>query len=400
MKPGKAKFKNTVLSGALAGFIFANPVHAELTLKGYGFLLPNVVATSSEVESFSQPNSSAYTAALNPVLRKSTKDSTFSWQVAQSRVGLKLSDGAGVDGMIEFDFIDFTKASPTTAAIPRVRRAFVKWQSESGWTYQLGQDWDLVSSTVPYTYNFVGHYFQTGDIGFMRMQFMGLKKHGDWESGWALGMPAQNPTSGASGVELGEWPTLAFRQIYAGISDQKFGASALLASIRPSTADPLRIFGGAFTFFGEGKMGEAKWIGKVYIGQNTSNLGMLGLAFADVNHPRIREAGAFFSLKHPITEETRVFGGAGAAFVLNSADMSSSYKYIGGTATSSASTTGPGMEKNFTVRAGVDHDIKKGLVGFAEVAYLNTTHHLLNSDSSIDPNRNAWVVNSGVMLAF
>lgn len=379
--------------GLVAGSLFTASAQAELSLKPYGFLIPSVTVSSSGVESFSQPNSSAYTAAGNPVINKSSASSTASWQVAQSRFGVKLSDSSGVDGMLEFDFIDFTKASPTTAAVPRVRRALVKWQTESGWTYQLGQDWDLASSTVPFTYNFVGHYFETGDIGFMRMQFIGLKKHGDWESGWALGMPTQNSKATSSGVELGQWPTVAFRQTYTGISDVKLGASLIAASFQPSPTASFRAFGGAFKMFAEGKSGETKWMTEGYIGQNTSNLGMLGLGFADYVHPRVREAGVYFSAKHPLSPETRVFGGAGASFVLNPSQMSSADKTTIG-------ATGPGIEKNFTVRAGVDHDLAKSLVGFAELAYLNTTHHLSSADSSTNPQCDAFVLNTGVMLNF
>jgi hypothetical protein len=262
----------------------------------------------------------------------------------------------------------------------------------------MGQDWDLVSSTLPFTYNFVGHYFESGDIGFMRMQFIGLKKHGDWESSFALGMVTQNSTSGPTGVELGEWPTLAFRQTYLGLEGTKFGASMLVASLRPSATDSFRIFGGAFALTGEGKISDTSWISKVYVGQNTSNLGMLGLAFGDRSHPRTREAGFYLSAKQPVSETTRIFGGVGGAFVLDPNDMSSSYKYDAGKPV--LNSTGPGIERNLTARIGVDHDIAKSLVVFSELAYLDTRHHLAVTDAGTDPARTAWVLNSGVMLTF
>ncbi len=395
------KIKKIIFSGIAAGVLASSVAQAEWSLKGYGFLIPNTVLTSSGVESFSQPNSSAYTAALNPVFSKTSRDSTFSWQVAQSRAGIKLNESnSGAEGMLEFDFIDFTKASPTTAANPRVRRAFVKWQSANGWSYQLGQDWDLISNTVPFTYNFVGHYFETGDIGFMRMQFMGLKKFGDWESGWALGMPTQNSTSGSSGVELGAWPTISFRQTYLGQQDSKFGASVLMASVRPSTADSFRIFAGSFSLFGEGKIGETKWISKAYVGQNTSNLGMLGLAYGDRQHSQTREAGMYFSFQHPLSDQTRIFGGVGGSFILNPQQMASSYKFDADLKKNVLNSTGPGIERNLTARIGLDHDIIQGLVGFTELAYLNTRHHLLAADSSMNPIRSSWVLNTGVKLSF
>ncbi len=45
-----------------------------------------------------------------------------SFQVAQSRLGLLIENGR-VAAHFEFDFIDFSKASPTTQAVPRLRIA-------------------------------------------------------------------------------------------------------------------------------------------------------------------------------------------------------------------------------------------------------------------------------------
>ena len=402
------------LGCALAGVpAFTPTAHAGFHLQGYGFLLPNAVLSSQGLESFSQPNSSAYTAALNPAFRKSQADSMLTWQVAQSRMGIKILEEEGAaaspgaqtsdthaSGALEFDFIDFSRSSPTTTSLPRLRRAYVHLKTDSGWDFQLGQDWDLISPLAPFTYNFVGHYFEGGDIAFMRIQAMAILSHGHWESGFALGMPNQNSTSSATGIENGKWPTLAWRETFTGLADHKFGFSVLAAAIEPAASDPARILGGAFTLFAEGKEGSTQWVTEAYVGQNTANLGMQGLSFGDRNRPRMREAGAYVSARTQVGTASRIFGGLGGAWMLNPAEMLPSYTRSGGVAVLNSPFTGPGLERNVTARIGLDHEIKSGLLGFAELAYLASTHHLLNTDTGLVPHQTAWVLNSGLVLNF
>jgi hypothetical protein len=386
---------------ALGGLLLLGvQVRAEPQLKVYGFLMPTLSLDSSGVESFSQPNASAYTAAGNPALRRGSADAQTSWEVAQSRVGMKWTQSEGVEALAEFDFIDFSKSAPTTSALPRVRRMLVQWAGTDGWKFQVGQDWDLVSPLAPFTYNLVGHYFQSGDIAFMRIQALALKTSGDFESGWAIGMPAQNALAAPSGVELGRWPTLAWRGTWKIAADSKVGLSTLVASIEPSPTDSFRIFGGVVTAFGEGSWGKTRWVSEAYFGQNTFNLGMMGLSMGDRNHPRVREAGAYVSWKHPITDETRFFGGIGAAWALNPDSVQPSYSRNGGTATLNSPSTGPGISRNLTLRVGMEHDLKPGLVVFGEGAFLSTTHRLLAQDSAVDPHRTAWIASIGVKFNF
>ncbi len=136
----------------------------------YGFLLPTLSVASQGVESFSQPNQSAFTAAANPALLGNHTAARSSFQIAQSRMGFVVRPETKTNGRLEFDFIDFTKATPTTAALPRVRRALIEHSLSDSLTLRMGQDWDLVSPLAPHTYNYVGHYFQSGDIAFMRIQ--------------------------------------------------------------------------------------------------------------------------------------------------------------------------------------------------------------------------------------
>ena len=378
--------------------VTAGTSYAGNSLQVSGFLIPTVTLASSGLETFSQPNASAFTAAGNPALRRNVRDSQLSWEVAQSRIGFKWVQPEGVEALLEFDFIDFTKSAPTTSAIPRVRRALVQWGSPSSWRFQFGQDWDLVSPLAPFTMNWVGHYFQSGDIGFMRIQAVAYKRYDSFESAWALGLPSQNTLSAPSGVEMGKWPTVSWRGSWQESSSSRYGVSALLASVEPSATDSFRIFAGTFTAFGEGRVGQTRWVSEAYLGQNTFNLGMLGLAYGDRNHPRVRESGAYLTLKHSLEDSFRVFGGVGGSWALNPDSIQSSYSRTGGVATLNSPSTGPGLVRNLTVRAGVEKDLSTGLLAFGELSLLSTTHRLLSQDSGLDPNRTAWVLGTGILF--
>lgn len=378
--------------------VAADVAQAENTFKVQGFIIPTVTLASSGLETFSQPNSSAFTAAGNPVLRRTIHDSQLAWEVAQSRIGFKWNHPEGVEALAEFDFIDFTKSAPTTSAVPRVRRALIQWTAPSSWRFQFGQDWDLISPLAPFTMNWVGHYFQSGDIGFMRIQAVASKRFDSFESAWSLGLPSQNTLSGPSGVEMGKWPTVAWRGMWHGTSDSRYGVSALLASVEPSAVDSFRIFAGTLTAFGEGRWAHTRWVSEAYLGQNTFNLGMLGLAYGDRNHPRVREAGAYITLKHSLNESLRVFGGVGGSWALNPASVQASYSRTGGVAVLNSPSTGPGITRNLTARVGFEKELVSGLTAFGELSFLSTTHRLLAQDSGTDPNRAAWAMSSGLMF--
>ncbi|MDF2694387.1 MAG: hypothetical protein K0S65_2770, partial [Labilithrix sp.] len=109
----------------------------------YGTLKPTVIASVGSLESFSQPNATAETAAGNPALATLPKETRGTFQVGQSRVGLWVAEKSRTRGHLEFDFVDFTKASPTVASVPRLRIATVEWEPVDKLTFTFGQDWDL-----------------------------------------------------------------------------------------------------------------------------------------------------------------------------------------------------------------------------------------------------------------
>lgn len=142
----------------------------------YGIVRPVVSFSGSAVESFSNPNASAPTAAANPVLANLADEARLSFQVAQTRFGLWINEPGVVRGHLEFDFIDFAKSSPTVQSLVRLRIAAVEWSPAASVTLAAGQDWDLPTPINPFGLNLVGGNFQAGNTGFMRQQIKALVK--------------------------------------------------------------------------------------------------------------------------------------------------------------------------------------------------------------------------------
>ena len=142
---------------------------SQFSIKPTGFLKFGAVAASRAVDSFGNTNMSAPTVASSSnALGSNLARGTF--QIAQSRFGAWIDQGK-VKGHLEFDLIDFAKASPVTQIFPRLRIADLDYQIDDSQTVSFGQDWDLFASPYrPFTYNFVGFFFQSGNVGFMRNQ--------------------------------------------------------------------------------------------------------------------------------------------------------------------------------------------------------------------------------------
>lgn len=354
-------------------FLFCASVQAsEPSLKWYGFVLPFVSLGSAAVESFGQPNGSAVTAAGNPVVGGVARDDVRgTFQVAQSRVGLMAIPAPELEARLELDFIDFAKASPTTGANPRLRRAVLNWKPSEAWKFVFGQDWDLISPLMPFTYNFVGHFFEAGDIGFMRHQFQVLKTHGASETGIAVGLPQQNTSSADGATELTVLPTLALRQTW-NAEGWSVGASALAAVVRASAASSTRITSGALTVFGSAKSTTTEVRSEAYYGRNTANLGMLGLSFC--NAAACSDEVGFYVSGKKTVGPWGVFTSLGGAAVLDPSQAQASYNTT--TNLLNSPSTGPGIETNWTVHAGLDYQIAQSALVWAEASYWNTHHHL------------------------
>jgi hypothetical protein len=357
----------------------------------YGTLKPTITLSSAGVESFSNPNAGAVTAAANPVLANLRDEARLSFQVAQSRFGLWLNEKGPVRGHFEFDFIDFTKASPTTQALLRLRIATVEYNPVESLTIALGQDWDLDAPLNPFGVNLVGAHFQGGNHGFMRQQLKVIGKATDsLELALAVGLQGSNPTAKDGAVELARVPTFAARVTGTLGKLGKIGISGIATQLRfaPGAENQRKTFAGGGTLFADLAPYETLSIRlEAYAGQNLSNLGMLAIGNGGVAND-IGEAGGFISVRQTFLEQHGVYATYGQARVFDGDHVVPSYAYAatsGDTpafSTAALAGTGPGIQWNHSARLGYEFKPLKGLTIALEGFWYKTLHSLVAVDQS------------------
>lgn len=374
----------------------------------YGLLKPTIAVSSGAVESFSNPNMVAMTAAGNPVLSNSPAQARLSFQIQQSRLGVWFGEGTPYRAQVELDFVDFTKASPTVAALPRLRIAKLEWSPIKEFTLVAGQDWGLEQPVNPHGINLVGGAFQAGNTGFMRQQVKVIGKLGDFEVAAAAGLQNNNNTAKDGLVELSLTPTAAARAQWNVGGRGRLGASFIgTSTLLRGGPTPLRTFAGEVGIYGDVnilKDWNVRFEG--YWGQNAANLYLLALgqgrAGATVNDGavNIRELGGFISTRFLLGGPVSMYGTIGGASVLNADDVVPSYNYSGTVdpanppafTTAALTGTGPGIRFNLTGRLGVEVKVWKGISFLAEGFWYRTQHSL----QAVDRAR----VNSSVAQAF
>jgi len=358
----------------------------------YGILRPTVTFSSHAVESFSNPNAGAVTAAANPVIANLPDDSRLTFQVAQTRFGLWVGEKESVRGHLEFDFIDFAKASPTVQALLRLRIAAVEWSPTERLVIAAGQDWDLHAPLNPHGVNLVGGHFQSGNTGFMRHQVKAIYKLGDsLELGGAIGLQGANATAKDGPIELARMPTLALR--VTGLLGKlgKVGLNGIITRLRFAPgANERYAAAGAGGVFGELLPTDKLAVRfEAYIGRNVANLGALGLSNGSLAED-IDELGGWLSARQTLFEKHAVYGSYGFAHVLNGDDVVASYGYgptLPGVppplSSATLAGTGPGIRWNTAARLGYDYKPVKALALVAEGFWYKTRHVLL----AVDENR-------------
>lgn len=213
-------------------------------VRPYVVFKPTVIVSSGAVESYSQPNATAITAASNPVLAMLPDQPRLSFQIGQSRTGLWFNEKGALRGQLELDFVDFTKASPTVASNPRLRIAKLEWSPTDWLQLQAGQDWDLHAPVNPHGQNLVGARFLSGNSGFMRQQVKLIGKAGVFELAAAAGMEGVNTSNKDNAFELSVVPTGAVRFAWlwarAASASRVSAPRFVSASVRRRSAAPSR----------------------------------------------------------------------------------------------------------------------------------------------------------------
>ena len=351
----------------------AAPAQA-LTQKGfdaefYGFVKASAMYATEALGSFNNINLSAPTHAVAQT-KNADKLGRLSFQTQQTRAGVNLKKDEHLSAKLEFDFIDFSKSSPTTQMNPRVRIASVTY----GWENQkviIGQDWDLFSPTTAFTYDYVGLYFLAGNSGFMRQQFQYLNTQGKWQFGAALGMAGNNPGTMDGDLETGKSPSYSARASYA-LENGVIGMSAIYATLKYNTNHTSHDSYGYNAFF-EKVFGETSLKSEAYYGQNLSNIGSLTIGKGTADQD-VKEYGANVTLSHKLTPKHVPFGGIGLARVDDKQSV---------TPFSLSTTnviTNPGIKDNFLMRFGWEYKVTDDFSWVSEVSRYETTSKLAAND--------------------
>jgi hypothetical protein len=376
-----------------------DPAPAAPIIRPYAWIKPTVVVAGSPVESFGQPNATAVTAAGNPALDGIDDEASWTFQVAQSRLGFWFAEKSPVRGQFELDFIDFTKSSPTVAALPRLRIAKVEWALNDSTTLIAGQDWDLFQPVNPYTVDIVAVAFQAGNTAFMRQQAKLLWHNESLEVGAAVGLSGINNAARASIPEY-QLPSFAARAALLFGAAGRIGISAIGTSWRfsPDTPTQRKAFAGSVGIYGDVTPAERFNIRfEAYVGRNLANMGALSLGTGNATND-LDEVGGFLSAKYGFTDSHALYGLVGLAQVLNDEDVVASYAYpaAGGAPT----FAGIGMKSNLTARLGYEYRFDKSLALMAEGFAFKSDHVLDATDVTAGLDGNVTALGGELGLFF
>lgn len=357
------------------------------TLTPYGFIKASTTVAGGALGSFNNINLSAPTHATAQT-RSGDKTSRMSFQGQQSRFGTTLKKD-NILGKFEFDLTDFNKSSPTTQMNPRVRIASVTYQVDSKNKFIFGQDWDLYSPVTSLTYDIVGLYFLAGNTGFMRQQFQYLHETDGYEFGGAVGLAGNNPNPTDGDLERSKTPTFSLRATKK-LENGRMGISGIYTNLSYALENGTRHDSYAGNFFLEKTAADLQIKSELYYGQNTSNIGLLGIG-KGTSLKDVREFGGDITLSWKMKEAEVFFGGVGATFIDNRSEISP----FALNANDSVATTG--IAKNILARIGWEHKFTPDLSWITELSRYETTSKLAANHYQLNV---VPMIESGMLMNF
>lgn len=313
------------------------------------------------------------------------KVSRASLQTQQSRIGFNLKKEA-LSAKLEFDFVDFSKSSPTTQANPRVRIASVSYVKDNH-KFIIGQDWDLFSPGTAFTYNYVGNYFLAGNVGFMRQQLQYLNTQGEMEYAAAVGMPGNNPGVTDADLELAKSPSYSLR-VMRKLPYGKVGISGIYARLHfqdnSSTHDSY-----AGNIFYEQLISRITFKAETYYGQNLNNIGSLAIG-KGTSTKDVKEYGGYLTASYNLDEKSFIFGGAGTA-VADKASEVTAYSL-----NANGIISNPGILRNLQTKLGYEYKVSPDFSLIGEVTRYETKIKEATRTSIMD----VYSVDAGIQLRF
>lgn len=277
----------------------------KIDIELYGIVKASILHSNQAINSFSNINLSAPTSASEYEKSSVDREDRTSFQVVQSRFGINSKINTKVSSIMEFDFINFSQSSPTTTSRPRLRRALISYKLNDNYTIQVGQDWDIFSAFSPMSFNYIGNYNNSGNIGFMRQQAKLLSTRDILSWGIAVGQAANNDNSLESDLETNnEISQSAF--IRKDIGNIKAGFSLIHAKRKINEKNKSLWGLSSGIIFDNAKL---KLVAEVYHGEGLNRLGVLSLPSNEVTH----ETGGYISSKFKLEHKKSLYLGAGIA---------------------------------------------------------------------------------------
>jgi hypothetical protein len=386
-------------------------VLAGVPIRLTGIVHAAIIGTQG-VQTFGQPNASAATAALNPMLVASPDDPNLTFQIQQTRLGMIVGEGTELRAQVEIDFIHFDQASPTTQAYPRIRIAVLEWRFAENQRLFLGQTWDLFGNAIgpqllSHSFNLVGTLFQAGNIGFMRQQLGYSGRFGDVELAAAVGLQGANTGPSFNNIEESFTPTGSARVMLHLGESSVIGVSALGTALRltdptmPLVNERRLALGGQV--FADLTLGPLSIHGEVYIAQDLANLGALNLGQGRFGVD-VADVGGYLSARLNLGQHaiTAMFGGAA---VLNPEDVVPGYTPADPMAASRVGTpnvpAGPGIEHNLSAHVGYWYSPLRGLsIVLEPYLYVTRFRHAPADEGRFDRDRVAFGAMLGSMFQF
>lgn len=345
----------------------------------YGIIKPEIIAAQG-AETFGKVLLTAPTAASNPIANPNYGQTGLSFQLQQTRFGLKVNEGGLIQGRIEVDFIDpgFSYSSPIQGTGVRLRLAYMTYKPVPHHTITIGQNWDIFSPLNVLTMNMVGNSYQSGNSAFLRPQVAYTYGSGQGlEISAALGLRAQNTTGAMNLLEYGMIPTFALQ---VGFRKDKnwYGVSGIVGA-EETQLDP-RSYNGAFAgnlFANLALTDSFTLILDAYIGKATNSLGLLVLGTG----PNVVDAGGYVSGNLKFAKAHALWVTAGASGVLNAAELPLGYTPADPVTGAAAARVGiGGIESNINLRATYVLTPLDGLQFYLEPFMFITKHKIAAAD--------------------
>ncbi len=322
----------------------------------YGFFKGSVFHSTDAVNSFYNPNMVAPTSvSYSPSLSEADATRT-TLQVGQSRLGTNIKGSSKTSANVEIDFVDFGQSSPTTSSHPRLRKAYLNYQITDDALIRFGQDWDSFSPFNPITFNYIGNYFNSGNVGFMRQQAKYIKKKGSYEYNLTIGQAGKNSSGQDSDLEKNN--SLSYSgYVQKILGNHIVNLSAITARIRGSSKKET-VWGSSLGHKYKNNFFET--VSEFYYGEGLSQVALLSLPTTDV----VKEYGAHLTAKVP-TKKYDYYAGFG--FAKNKDSSTSVFS------SSSEKFTTLGAQENYTYKLGLSKNVDEFLL-FTEAARLKTVY--------------------------